>query len=210
MRAHGTHVRYVFGPTGSDTAKGCRCDDCRAAHATYQRDRYRRMHRPDGAGPVYVDCSEARDHLLWLSANDVGRRAVAARTGLARSTLMEIRSGRRTKARRETIEAILAVGLHVARPGSRVPAGPTWDLVDELLAHGMTRRGIARHLSGDPTTTNLQLGRQYVTRRNASAVEALHAEVMRPTLRAREIAAERRARYRRLERERTDLEECAA
>lgn len=198
MRDHGTRARYVFGATGADRSNGCRCEPCKEANRAYARDRYRKAHRPDETlEPAYVDAAEARQHLEWLRTVGVGYRTVAARTGLARSAIQKIGGGKVTKARQSTIDAILAVPRSAARPGAYVPAAPTWRLIDDLLAHGFTKVAIARHITGNPDTLALQLGRDRVTAANAAAVQALHQSALLPVLRQRELDAERRRDHRR-------------
>jgi hypothetical protein len=122
---------------------------------------------------------------------------VSERSGVAVSSIQRITNGTRTKARRETVDAILAVGRSAAHGTAPVPAGPTWERVNELLANGWTKKAIGQHLTGDPRTVSLQLNRERVTADNARKIEALHAQALRGVLRAREIEANRRAEYRR-------------
>lgn len=195
MREHGTRACYVFGPEGGDHRNGCRCEPCTEATRIYERERYRAKHRPDGGfQPAYVDASDARRHLLWLSSVGVGRRAVAAHSGVALSSIHGIRSGRTTKARPATIDAILAVGRSAASPNALVDATDTWAKVDELRAHGWTKAAISRAIGQDGRA--LQLGRRRVTARNARKVADLHASALLPILRDRENQRHRRARYR--------------
>lgn len=197
MRDHGTRARYVFGPEGQDRSQGCRCEPCKEANRAYARDRYRKAHRPDETiEPAYVPCHEARRHLEWLRSVGVGYRTVSERTGIARSSLQKIGTGRVTRSRRSTIDAILAVPRSAARPGAYVPADDTWRRIDDLLAHGWTKVAIARHLTGNPDAVALQLGRDRVTRAHADAVRDLHESALLPVIRQREIDRDRQRAHR--------------
>ena len=196
MRAHGTRACFVHGPNPG-TGNGCRCEPCREANRVYSREMYRAKHRPDGQWEPYVDATEARDHLTWLRSVGVGRRTVSERSGVAVSAVQRIANGTRTKARKQTVDAILAVGRSAAHGAALVDAGPTWKLVDDLLAHGWTKKRIGQNLTGDPRTVSLQLGRVRVTAETAARVRAIHETALRPVLRDREIQAQRRAQHRR-------------
>lgn len=198
MREHGTRACFVFGPEpGDDRSKGCRCEPCRLANAAYARERYRKAHRPDETlDPAYVDNAEARRHLAWLRDQGVGLRTVAIRSGVGRTALHKIATGRVTRSRPETIDAILAVGRSAVRGAALVDAGPTWRRIDDLLAHGWTRTAIAAALGQQGNPPSLQLGRERVTAANAHAVEELHRTALLAVLRDRELAAGRRRRYR--------------
>jgi WhiB family redox-sensing transcriptional regulator len=176
VRAHGTHACYVFGPEpGGDTRRGCRCADCKAAAASYERDRKRRE------VPPYVSASAAREHVAWLSTQGVGLKQIVKAAGVSQGALWKLVYGKRRpdgtqvpskRIRPETAERILAVTPADGAAGSRVPAGPVWDDVGRLLARGWTKRAIARAI-GDEGANGLQLGRDVITRRNANAIRAL-------------------------------------
>lgn len=177
MRAHGTRACYVFGPQpGQDRSLGCRCEPCKNANRAYARDRLRAQSRPDEAlAPAYVSAAPARDHLRWLQERGVGLRTVADVSGVGRSSLQQIASGRRTKATPQVIERILAVKA-VPRGTSLVDAAPTWQLIDRLLAAGWTRAAIAGEIGQDGRRLQLQTDR--VTAENARRVADLAARVL--------------------------------
>ena len=72
------------------------------------------------------------------------------------------------------MERILAVTAVQARGGQRVDAGPTWALIEELVAAGYTRAQLARELGSRAASPTLQLGRDLVRASTARAVEDLH------------------------------------
>ncbi len=159
MRAHGSRACYVFGvEPGSDRSKGCRCEPCVEANRVYARERDRATRRPDvELEPAYIDATEVRKHLRMLSRRGVGLRTVAERAGLGRTALSKLKSGKVRRCRPSTADAILLVFPVDARAGAYVDAGPTWRLLDELIAHGYTRTDLARRLGSKAKTPALQL-----------------------------------------------------
>jgi len=169
---------YVFGPSGGDTANGCRCDDCRRAVAEYERERSRRV------VPAYVGADRARQHMRFLSDNGVGLKQVAKRSGVSHGALWGLmygkpdRGGPSKRIRRETEEKILAVMPADRADGALVDAGPTWANVQTLLERGWTKAAISAAIGQGGRA--LQLGQRYVTASRARAVESLLDESVPP------------------------------
>jgi len=161
--AHGTRARYVSGR--------CRCDDCRRANREYARGRSRS--EPNGL----VDAEPARAHLLELSANGIGRRAVAAACDVALSVLQDVRTGRKPRIRAETSRRILAVDAGAMADHGIVSARDTRKALAELRHAGLTKREIAERLGSRAATPSLQLTRPRVTAINALKVRRLVTEV---------------------------------
>jgi hypothetical protein len=157
---HGTRTRYV-------NHDRCRCAACRAANTAYQRSR-------TSGEQATVDASETRAHLRTLQAHGIGSRQAAQVGGIARTTIQEIRSGRRARIYRRTAEAILGVTTcdHVAQR-SYVDGARTHALIADLRGMGMRRCAIARAL-GYKTEALQIAGRGRVTVRNARRIEVLH------------------------------------
>lgn len=192
MRAHGTRARYVFGPEGDDWRNGCRCFECSQAAVLYEKRRIAARARGEQA---YVDATEAREHLQFLRSRGIGRRTVAARTGLSQSQIRKVATGQSRRIRPATADKILGVHAGHARPRAYVDGTRTLELINELVAHGHTKVSIARALG--QRGNGLQLGKNgRVTQANADRVEALHAEWMRPVLVRREHDREKQRRYR--------------
>ena len=192
MREHGTLTCYRWGTEpGQDWTKGCRCDDCRIAAVTYNKVLERR--RSKGIETLF-DNTEAREHLRWLSANGVGWRTVHEQTGLSQTAINNIRLGRFRRSRRETIDAILAVGTHNRAGGGRVDAGPTWRLIEDMLRYGYTKTYIAGRLGSSAKRPALQIKRDLVLQSTADAVAELHAVLVGTE---RERHRSRQAEYRR-------------
>ena len=193
MRQHGTRARYVFGETGSDWRNGCRCVDCSIAAGDYERDR---RHQREAGVPAFVDASEAREHLLWLTAQGIGLRTVEEHTGLSRSALQKLRSGERTRCRPETADLILGMHLGRAKCGAYIDGTDTLRMVEEILAQGWTRKAIARRVV-NPDAVSLQIGKNgRVTAETAAKIRDLHREVMAPVIARREQNAARQRAYR--------------
>ncbi len=179
-RHHGTRARYCSGPTGSDSANGCRCEPCRDANRVYSRfdAKRRRLARQQGrwASPnVAID--KAKAHIETLRRSGVGTRQIARLAGISRTQVGDIAAGRTHYIRRVTEAAILAVDAQLA-PGALIDAGPTWELVERLVAFGITRKRIGQAITGRGETLSLQLHRDRVTVGAARCVEALHWEIL--------------------------------
>jgi hypothetical protein len=195
VRQHGTLTCYRWGiEPGSDGRKGCRCRDCTTAAVIYEKQRQRRVAR--GERP-YQDNTEAREHLLWLSANNVGSRAVSRQTGIGRTAIERIRRGEITRSRPETIEKIMSVGTHKRAGGALVDAAPTWRLIDDMLRYGFTKTYIAARLGSTAKRPALQIKREMVEQSTADAVAELHAELVGTV---RDIQKRRMVDYRRRKR----------
>lgn len=169
-RPHGTHACYVHGPTGVGNGAGCRCDPCRTANRTYEAERARRTE------PPYVDATEVREHLAWLSAHGVGWKQAGTASGIPTSTIWKLVYGKpgrgpSKRCRPATRDAILTVRPDHGADGSRVPAAPTWGHIATLLERGWTKKAIAHAIgqNGDA----LQVGRKQVRRGTARAIAAL-------------------------------------
>jgi DNA-binding CsgD family transcriptional regulator len=160
-RPHGDRLRYM---------SGYRCDECRRANTQYELMRERARRNGDWNG--IVSAEKVRAHLKKLSRLGVGRRAVAAASGVAASLLMEIRAGRRIHVRARTERRVLAVTKAQASDHALVPAGHTWRLIEHLVEEGYTYTEIARRLGY--RTPKLQFKKKRITVRAAYAVQRLH------------------------------------
>ncbi len=173
-RPHGSYAKY--------TVELCRCEPCRRAKRDYERARQRAIRRPDQVWAPYVPAGAARRHVRELAAAGVGLKQLAKVSGLPHGLLSKLVYGDRARGmassrriRRETHEAIMAVRPSDFAGGTRLDAGPTWALLEELLAAGYTRTWIASQLAGRSTPA-LQLSRHSVSGRNVRAVAELYAE----------------------------------
>jgi hypothetical protein len=96
---------------------------------------------------------------------------VAAASDVALSVIADVRAGRKLKIRARSERRILAVTPACRGDASLVPAKRTWERIEWLLDEGFTKSRIALELGRK--TRALQLNREWVTARNAAAVEAL-------------------------------------
>lgn len=175
-RAHGERAKYVV--------ESCRCSSCRAANIAYGLRRGQARRRPEQVWAPYVPAARARRHLKRLAEQGLGMRSVAKLSGVSEGSLVKLLYGEPGRAkppsrriRPATEQAILAVQPHHAQGAQRLPAAPTWKLVDDLVARGFTRVFIARQLSG-PKARSLQLDRYYVRASTARRVAELHRRLV--------------------------------
>lgn len=180
-REHGTHNCYVHGPDRSKTGRGCRCEPCRAANREYERQRAARIE------PPYVSAGPARAHVHALQAAGVGLKQVAKASGVPHGSLSKLiygdparGMGPSKRIRPATAERILAVTPADAADGARVPAGPTWEHIDRLVAAGVPKRRIAERIG--QRGGGLQLGRDTIQARHARAIAEMAAELDAGTL----------------------------
>ncbi len=163
-RPHGDRLRYLA---------GCRCADCRAANARYERERIAARRAGDWNGIVPAD--RARAHLRKLSRAGVGRRAVAAASDVAETVLQDIRTGRKKRIRARTERLILAVGKAQASDRALTSARRTHQLIAELLEEGYTEAFLAARMGY--RNRYLQFGAETVTVRTAARVARIHREL---------------------------------
>lgn len=175
-RAHGTHAKYVL--------EKCRCEPCTVANTDYNTRRNHAVARPDELWLPYVPAGRARRHLAELAAAGVGLKTVSKLSGLGHGVLSKLVYGDRARGmapskriRPATEAKILAVTLEtVVERADRhhVPAGPTWELLDDLIARGYPKAWLAKRITKNPNAEGLQIKRTWVYARTARRVAALH------------------------------------
>lgn len=192
MRAHGTNARYHLGPDGDDQPGGCRCDPCTDAYRAYQTDYNARTE------PRLVPAGPVRAHLLELRQHNIGPKTIARVSGVSHGSLSRLLYGdyvRGTppsaKVRPETARILLALTLDdFDATGTREPSAPIRVMVDRLvdagvpksrIAERMATVGMRRHDAYLPPA-NFALSGQWVTRRKATAVRQMIAELEAGTL----------------------------
>jgi hypothetical protein len=143
-----------------------------------------------------VPAGRAREHLMALSGQNVGRRAVAAACDVGESILEDIRSGRKLQIRASTERRILSVDEKAVSDHALVPAGKTWKLVRTLIRkYGYTKQEIAEDLGGQA----LQLGRKHIWAVTELKVRVMYDEAVR-TIEGYELAAKMSVRAEQLQR----------
>lgn len=163
-REHGDRLRYMA---------GCRCIECRRANTAYERERQKARKNGDWNG--IVSAKNARAHLLKLSKQGIGRRAVQAVTDISDTVLSAIRSGAKKQVRARTERKILAVTKDMASDNALTSAVGTWKLINKLLEKGFTKTLLAYSLGYK--THALQIGKTQVTVRNAYEVRRLYEKL---------------------------------
>lgn len=120
-----------------------------------------------------VPAGQARAHLLRLRRSGVGRRAVGAASDVGDTILQEILSKAKTQIRADTERRILAVSSGARADAALVPAGPTWKILDDLLARGFTKTYLGARLGSAAKIPSLQVRRGQILARTALAVAKL-------------------------------------
>lgn len=175
MRQHGTRTMYVNSK--------CRCEPCMTANRLYAREVERRQARirygieqPDDK---WVDPTEARDHLLWLTEQGIGLRTLMNVTGLGRTALTEIKRGIPKRIARTTAMKILATP-NTHRPlATLVDAAATWQLLNDLLHLGFTKTRVATALGS--RSGALQIQKTRVTLKTSQRVQTLYNHLIDET-----------------------------
>jgi hypothetical protein len=154
---------------------GCRCSACRGANTAYETARAKARKGGDWNG--FVSAIKAKAHILALAEQGVGRRQVSDASGVADSIVHSIRLGTRMTIRARTERLILAVTAAAIADRALIDAGPSWKLLDDLLATGYSKASLARALGYSGRW--LQLNRNQCTARNAYNVAQLHQKLQR-------------------------------
>lgn len=204
MREHGTKARYVFGPEGQDTSRGCRCEECRQANRDEESRRSRMM--AYGRWQPFVDAGPAREHLRALAAAGIGWKRAAELAGVSNGAVTKILYGTpggqpSRRVRPETEAAILAVrpSPAVMAATARTDATGTRRRLQALAACGWPPGRLAGLLGVSPGNLSTLMRRERVTAATALAVAALFGElwdVPPPEGTPQERAAASRARRR--------------
>lgn len=160
-KPHGTRLRYKA---------GCKCLKCRMANSNYETTRARARKAGDWNG--IVDAGEARTHILKLGRRGVGYKQVARAAGVGKTTLLEVRTGRKRRIRARSARAILQVTKDMKAPHAYTAAHRLWRRIHALLEEGFTRSDLARLLGY--RRCGLQFNRRVVTVANDRAVALLH------------------------------------
>jgi hypothetical protein len=177
-RPHGSYVKAV--------QEKCRCEPCEDAKREYNRKRNHAISRPDEVWMPYVPAGTARRHLAELAEAGIGLKQVARVSGLSHGALSKLVYGDAQRGQKpskrirpETEARILAVTADLANfgRGAKIPAGPTWVLLEDLIARGYPKCWIARQLGSNAKTTHpgLQVRRDLVRAETARKVRRLHA-----------------------------------
>lgn len=177
---------YPCGTRASYVHDGCRCAACRAAKATYERNRRRR--NAYGRNP-WVDAVPVRRHVRGLmapypgSGDGIGWARVADLAGVNRGVIRSLIYGATERPpshriHRENAERILSVRpVHRLRaPGATMDVRPVVRLSECIHRHGISKRRMAAAL-GTPQW-GIQFGRT-ITVKRSRAIADLHWRLWR-------------------------------
>ena len=153
-----------------------------------------------------VRSDRAAEHLRKLSERGVGRNAVCEASGVARSILQAIRTGRRPWIFAKTERAILDVDERCMADHACVPAAPAWRAVRKMNRLGWTKARIGRELG--QKGRSLQLSRERITLRHSDQLQRLVAKAEREAAEAKLRARDEKRAAR--EREKAERQLAAA
>lgn len=139
------------------------------ANSNYETMRAKARKAGDWNG--IIDARDARARLRGLLKTGIGLRTVAAATGIARSTLVQIRSGFKDQIRARTARKIMAVNAACRADHATVPAAKLWMLIDRLLEEGYTKKYLSEQLG---CTGYMQFDKHRVTIRSMADVTTLY------------------------------------
>lgn len=120
-----------------------------------------------------VSAERARAHLARLAELGVGRRAVAAASDVALTSLLEIKLGRKLKIRTETERRILAVDAGARADSAHVSGARTWSAVGELLRMGWTKGAISQQALGNQAPALQLVGRKVLASTEHAVLQLL-------------------------------------
>lgn len=165
---HGSRTGYV---------KGCRCLPCTEANRTGQARR-ETVARRGGPSTDLIPAARACGHLRILQGQGASQKGLARAADLNVKTIVEIIDGTRSRIQPDTERIVLAITIGEAKsavaPGTVIPAGPTWELVDDLADRGWPKSWIAREAG---MGTSLQLSHDQVTAGKASRIADLYTQL---------------------------------
>jgi hypothetical protein len=110
-------MKATVGHQGADWRykKGCRCDECRKAHAKYET-KMKALREKEKAGVIVrqrrlVKVNETRNHVRFLHSHGVGARSIGAVTKVSYTTIYQIGWGSRKYCTKTVADKVLAIGV---------------------------------------------------------------------------------------------------
>lgn len=175
---HGTYAAY--------TLDGCRCPPCVVARSAYDQNRNRQT--AYGRWSPYVDATPAADHLRRLSAAGMGWKRAADAAGVPQSSVYPLLYGRkdrrrgdpRTRARRQLVDAILAVPMptvHDLGATTVIDGTGTRRRLEALIAAGWSVSAVAERGGIDRQALDSALAWVPVAAKTARAVRAVYESI---------------------------------
>lgn len=152
-------------------AAGCRCDRCTDANTEHARLLLEQ-------GTDLVDAGPAREHLQRLGARGATQKGMARAAGVNVKSIVATQGGEVSRIRPDREQLLLDLTLEAATEhtehglwGEKVPAVPTWKLIDWMVLRGWPKAWIAREIGQNGGA--LQLDRHRISKTHADAVAEL-------------------------------------
>ena len=171
---HGTRTTYV---------KGCRCAECQRANREYAATVNRRNNQIAWgvAQPTLIDSSQVKQHLKALQASGMGRRTIAAQSGVALTVIARLigidKSKPANKVRPETAAKLLALTPGNLADGSYTNSLGSRRRIQSLIAIGYTQTDLAKRLRLSKSNFGARLKRKSIRVDNAQAINDLWLEL---------------------------------
>lgn len=186
-------VREISTPAAGPIAKTWTAPDGSKRPRTYSRAcpgvdgeicRWRSHLRKDSTGGVchrcrarlvwdgLVDAAPVRRHLRALSRRGVGYKTVAAASDVGHTTIAQVLGGTKSRIRKRSADAILAVTVAAVADHALVPAGLTWRMLRKLEPEYLTKGRLAQALGCKRPA--LQISRRRVLARTELRVRRLY------------------------------------
>lgn len=168
----GTHGRY---------AKGCRCETCTVAHRIYTRER-KRLKTKEAYGLIIipskkVDATEIREHILFLSKNNIGVSYIHKKTGMSKSALVNIKRGRYPNVTIETANKILSIPAIAKADGQYVRSDEAKKMIAKMFKAGYKPTEIGRAYNGYSQSIKIQ---KYVRKYKHDKIKNVYDVLMSP------------------------------
>lgn len=95
---------------------------------------------------LFVDSTEVREHIIFLSSRGVGLGAIAKQVGTYRSTIQRIKRGLTKTTKKELADKILAIPAIPRVPMAFTSAEPIKKMLNELETKGISSKDVGRVL----------------------------------------------------------------
>jgi hypothetical protein len=167
----GSHGKY---------SKGCRCQPCTVAHRIYSRNR-KRLRKQEEYGlltldPLYVDATEAREHLIFLAKHNIGLDYINFKTGISKSNLQRLKRGQNNILPKNA-KKILAIPAIAKLDGQYMSSVQAKKMMDKMLKAGYKQSEIAKAYDGRTTSIRLK---KYVRKYKHDKIKEIYDVLMSP------------------------------
>jgi hypothetical protein len=129
-----------------------------------------------------VGIEAVRQHIINLSRQGVGARAISAASGYPTRYVRDIKHRRRERITAKVARRILAVDASCANDHAAVPSGVTWNLLQELVADGWTEKELAIAMGCKSRKPRIYIGINSTSARTAMKVRRLYDAIEAGTI----------------------------